>query len=307
MRKIFCVILLVFLMSSPTTVFGFSVLKNISAPVTNNFSLSPVKLEFEINEGAVATKEIHIFNGSGVTSEFGIEFEDMYSDENISQPNVSKFSRYVSVDNKKFILEQGEEATVIVSVRVPEGNRDKFVSGAILVSRRGLKDIASNGSSVTMRSGALVFIDIGKTAIRSGYLNKFNYVGNGVFSVHFKNTGESKLNPYGYIEFKDFWGRLAGKTTIEPWFVLPGTERSINVKWDIPSKLSPMYKAHLVLYPGYGGGENTENTSITIYNFYSLSATASEPGNLLLIGSLYLLSPIFLIIIFIKFFQYVKK
>lgn len=292
MRKIFCGIIVVCLLSMPVASFGFSIIKNISAKVTGNFSLSPTNLEFQLDDGSIVKKELRIYNGTGVASEFVVEFEDVFADENAVPASVSKISKYISVDNKKFILDQGEQATIVVSAAVPENNFDKFVGGAVLVSRRAIPGDSGTAEIVT-RLGALVFVDIGKAVVKSGHLSEFRYSGDGVFNIKFKNTGYSKLNPYGFIEFEDFMGRSTGKVDIDPWFVMPSTERGTNIGWEMPSGLSPWYNALLVLYPGYGGPENTVNESIRIYNLYTIS--------------IYTLLLAFIIIIFVKFFKHGKK
>ncbi|HBM45703.1 MAG: hypothetical protein UT05_C0008G0042 [Parcubacteria group bacterium GW2011_GWF2_38_76] len=290
MKKIVYSAILIFLFLLPSASFGFGVIKNISAPVTGNFSLSPTKIEFDLEEGSIVKKELRISNGTGIPSEFQIDLEDVFDTDKNYQGNTLKISEYISVDNKKFRLDHGEEATVIITAHIPENNIEKFVGGAVLVSRRGLNIPTSNNSQVIVRSGSLVFINIDKTALRSGFLNSFEYAGDGIFRISFKNTGEAKLNPYGFIELRDIFGNLVERKNIEPWFVLPESDKINEINWEIPSKLQPLYKAHLVLYPGYGGGENTENESIFVYNFYTIF--------------IYLF---LFIIILIKFLKYVKK
>jgi hypothetical protein len=234
---------------------------------------------------------LRVKNNSGVTSEFNIEFEDVFADG--PKAGASKISKYISVDNNKFILGHGEEAILTVTAKIPSDNRDKFVGGAILVTRRDPAEKVSGTSRVLTRLGTLVFVDIGKIATRSGSLVGFNYSGGNVFTINFKNTGEAKLNPYGVIEFRNIYGGLTEIKEIEPWFVLPATEKSIEVKWDTLSKFSPLYSAHLVLYPGYGDAENTANESVRVYNFYAIFS--------------YIFLPVFLIIIFKKKSKHAKK
>ncbi|HRY62919.1 MAG TPA: hypothetical protein P5056_04090, partial [Candidatus Paceibacterota bacterium] len=269
--------------------FGFSVVKHIDVPVTKSFSIGPSKLEFQVDEGNIVKKELHIFNASGVDSLFNISFEDIFDKATVT-PGVPKISKYLSVDNNNFLLKHGEEAVIDVFVKVPELNTDKFVGGAVLVSRR---DASSDATKISARLGALVFVDIGKMAKRSGYVTNFKYLEDGAFDIVFKNTGEAKLNPYGFIEFRNILGDYSGRSVVSPWYVLPGTERTLKINWERPSVFSPVYNAHLVMYPGFGGPEGTENISIRVYNFCAISA--------------YVILSLLFIIIFIKYIRHAKK
>lgn len=288
MKKILFQAFLIYLLAAPATSLGFVIVKNITAPATGGFSLSPGKLEFQINEGERVTRELRVLNGSGATSEFKITFGEMAG---IKQSGSLGIDKYISVDNDKFILESGEEAIVTVTANIPDRNSSKFAGGTILVSRKIVG--APEGSQIASRIGSLVFVDIGKTAVRSGYLSDFKYTENKGFEIVFKNTGEAHLNPYGFIEIRNIFGDFSERKIIEPWYVLPGTERTREIIWDFPSKLSPLYKAQLVLYPGYGVPENTENVSIIVYNFYAIFA--------------YIILFLFLIIIVIKYLKNAKK
>jgi hypothetical protein len=264
-KKILSLSFLVAIFLAPSLSFGFSVIRNISMPVTGDFVLRPAKLEFDLTNVRNEHKDLVVTNRSGLPMQFSVDLEDSNN-----QNEVTKISKYVFVDNKNFILQHGEEAHIKISALVPISNTEKFISGVIMVSG-GLFDRAtSDESRVITRAGTLVFLDIGKIAVRNGEVKTFTYDKNGRFLVEFSNTGESKLNPYGFIIIKDIFGRIVEEIKIDPWFVLPDSNRINEINWSAPNFLQPMYKAQLVLYPGFGDAEKTENKFVFIYNFISI-------------------------------------
>lgn len=262
-RKLLLFLAVVFL--TPLSVFGFSVIRNVSMPVTGDFVLHPSKLEFDLTANRNDNRELVVTNRSGLPMQFSVDLEDSEIKDKIP-----KISEYVFIDNKNFILQHGEEAHIKISALVPSLNTEKFVSGVIMVSGGLVDGGASGDSRVITRVGALVFIDIGKIAVRNGAVKSFSYDKNGRFLLEFSNTGESKLNPYGFIVVKNIFGRIVEEIKIEPWFVLPNSDRTNEINWITPSFMQPLYKAQLVLYPGFGDPGKTENKFISIYNFFSI-------------------------------------
>ncbi|MEX0910442.1 MAG: hypothetical protein WDZ73_01670, partial [Candidatus Paceibacterota bacterium] len=107
------------------------------------------------------------------------------------------------------------------------------------------------------RVGVLLFVrtlgeEIFAGNLTDSYLSQtVNFLNQKPISVFatYSNQGNTYLNPYGYIEFKNLITRSVILEPVEPWFVLPNSLRTREV---VGPTLAPgMYTVKILMNRGY--------------------------------------------------------
>ncbi len=258
-KELFYLISLLLLL--PFSLYAFSVERLGDVPVVNDFVISPAKVEFDIRPGENIIKNILVTNRSGEKATFWIEFEKLEMGE-----GSRSLAEFMHSSVREFSLFHGETANISISINIPNDEKSGGMYGVVLISskRSSVKD-NSGGANIITRAGSVFLCRIdGEDVLQSGEFLGFEKVENG-FKMDFKNNGDSHLNPYGTIELKDIFGRTFKKIGVDPWFVLPKTQRTREIVWEDESYFY-FYKVSALLYPGYGGMDNIKIYKVWVYS-----------------------------------------
>lgn len=251
----------VFFVALPSPAFGQEAFKG-------ELVISPAKIELPLNPGEEKTIQIKISSGFSKPVSLRVYTEDVgqSSDQFIgvellgNEKDASGLKDYIHPLITSFTVKPGEVVALPVTVRLPSELSAQGRFGAIVFSLLG-DDGSTAGAQalVDTRVGATIFVRPTVGALEKGEVVQFipkdhTYIyvwEEPVFIVSFKNSGNVHLNPYGGIVIRNVFGLEKSRTEIAPWFVLPGSTRSLIVH--TPTRwLIGYYKAELLLAPGYG-------------------------------------------------------
>lgn len=246
-----------------TAVIIFSpLLAGAQASNPGSFSLFPAKKELLMSPGQSETVVFTVVNNLGFDQEFEISVDDFSpstqdnSGVDIGTGPVSNSLRdYVTIPERVVAIPAGGEARLSILINLPTNATPGSRHGAVLVSA----ETQSTGQTkLVSRLGSLLFVKVTGEVVEEGELIGFDLIGSNVktqpplmFEIQFENDGNSYLNPYGIIEIKNLFGGTKLILPVDPWFVLPDSERfrEIAVKdgwwWGF-------YRAELSLNRGYG-------------------------------------------------------
>jgi len=235
---------------------------NTSQAADPLLTLGPGKIEVELIPGGQISKDIFIVNNLGRESVFDISFEDVEASP-AEEGGVrflgrlsSQFSlkNYFSVPEQSFVLAEGEEKIIPVTITLPDQAPVGSLHAVVLVTPR-LETVTASPQTKP-RLGLLVFVKVAGEKQESGFLASLNqgrYVNFGSqaikFSMLFNNNGNTYLNPYGLLSIKPLFGGQSKEIVIKPWFVLPQSTRQKIVL--APELKTGIYQAELQLNRGY--------------------------------------------------------
>ena len=227
------------------------------------FALSPAQKEISLSPGEEVFVPLTIINHLGKTAVFNITIEDIgpapRPEEVIEivdgQDGPYSLKNFISFTDRNVTLLDGEEKTISFSISLPKNVPPGSLHGGIFVNST---DTKSGNVKTISRIGSLLFIKVKGDIKESGSLKDFFIIKTPFWSrpglIHFQmsfvNDGNSYLNPYGVIEITNLFGRTVKQIPINPWFVLPQSERLR----DVETKLSGLglYTATVSLNRGYG-------------------------------------------------------
>lgn len=248
-----------------------------------SFSLSPAKVELSLAPGQSSITNLLVRNDQDKTARFFVEVEDFIGSESpesavqlLKEENSPyALKRYMSVGAGEFFLGPGETRLVPVAITIPASAPPGGLYSAVLIST---EKVGSGPITPTVRTrvGSLFFVRIDGPVNESGALTGFGLSGgrikllsSGNFFINYKNDGNVYLNPYGMVEIKNIFGQKISQLPIDPWFVMPNSERVRDLApVDLPGW--GVYRAEIYMNRGY---ENIIDQQS--YYFFSLGLVAS--------------------------------
>jgi len=265
----FAIILTGFLIKNP--VFAFQIQSMPNKAAIGDFVMGPGKTEVFVNPGEKVTKEMTVSNRSGKTMDFIVQIEDFTGTDDINGvvsllgdvKGPYSLRDYIHPEIMKFTLNQAEKITIPVVIDIPADADPGGRYGAVIISTAPQKDAAASTPKTEVRTisrlGSLFFVRVNGAADEDGQLKEFRVKGNQNFFEYgpinfealFQNNGNVHLTPFGHVEIKNVLNRKVGEITIEPWFVMPGSNRLREVKWDREG-LFGRYEAKIFVNRGYG-------------------------------------------------------
>ena len=274
MKKIFLVVVLfgLFFTLSPASAYR---IENIAeTPIANDFVVGPGKTEIKINPGESSLKNIVVTNRYGKEMKFNIKIEDLTSGSNSSEAisllgeekGPYSLRDYIKPEVMSFVLQQGDRASVPVTISIPEDATPGGLYGAIIITTESTDPLektqieeaqARSGIVIESRIASLFFVRINGPVNEEGLLDGFStdkkYYKSGPinFTYSFENKGSIYLNPYGVIEVKNLYGTVVEQISVNPYFVMPEFTRTMTKVWDREFTMG-RYKATLKLNRGYG-------------------------------------------------------
>jgi hypothetical protein len=222
--------------------------------VIGDFVVGPGKIDVTLNPGESKIVEMLVTNRTGERRVFNLTTEDMTGSNDLTKPVVLlggargpySLKDYLIVPDRSFELGQNERARIPVTISIPPDAEPGGLYGSMLVDTvaieadSGVTNQTVPQSAIVARIGTLFFVTVSGEIVREarmsefGTLGKKKFYGNGPipFGILHENTGSMHIVPYGEVRITNMLGEEVGFVELEPWFVLPQSERLREITWN---------------------------------------------------------------------------
>lgn len=252
---------------------------DVANALYKDFVVGPGKIELELEPGQTKTVMMTVSNRMGDTKTFSLDVEDFTGSRNPQETIVLlgdergpySLKDYLKFEDSTFELENGQRATIPVTVSLPTDAEPGGRYGSVLVSVTSKEAGAGQSTAIVSRLGVLFFVKTPGDAKEDGVLkgvstlNSQQVFGGGPITLRllYENNGSVYLNPYGTIKIKNIIGEDVGDVVVEPWFSLPQSLRVREVSWNRPF-LFGRYTAVASINRGYGNIVDTAQFSFWV-------------------------------------------
>ncbi len=316
-KILFTAVFIIFFFASGARFASAYIIEELNFSNEGDIVVGPGKTEVWLDPGTEYTREIIVSNRSGAEKIINISVEDF---QGSIDPNATiefmgaekgpySLKDYVKPEINEIILEHGQRLRLPVVISVPSTAEPGGLYGAVMVSASNIKEetgevqegTAAGKVEIITRVASLFFVRIKGEVVEEGALQDFktnkNFYEKGpvTFKVLSENTGNVHLAPYGTIDIKNLLGAQIGQVEIDPWFVMPKSVRTREVKWNT-NFLFGKYTAALTLNRGYKDIVDTMQFSFWVI-----------PWKLVLIITIALILVVLLFIWFVSHFELKKK
>jgi hypothetical protein len=285
--------------------------------VVGDFVVGPGKIDVTLNPGESQVVEMIVTNRTGERRVFNMKTEDMTGSNDLSKPVVLlgndrgpySLRDYLKVANTSFELNHNERARIPVTISIPADAEPGGLYGSMLVDTVAIE--ASSGettntvpqSAIIARIGTLFFVTVAGEVEHTGRLVDFATLGKQkifgsspvTFGILHENTGSIHIAPYGEVRVTNMLGDEVGFVELEPWFILPGSERLREITWSREFVIG-RYTATAQINRSYDDIIDTAS-----FTFWVL------PWKLLLAGFGVIFIVLFLIRTFFRTFEFKRK
>lgn len=268
MPSVFCVVFW-FLAILPFSANAFTIDRIPLPAPSNDFVLSPAKVEVSVAPGETATRSLSVTNRTGGPLSFSVSVEDIEGTHEKEtdvlllgeESGAYSFRDFATPEVSLFTLLSGERITFTVSVSPTPALSGSGLYGAVVVASsadRNAGDVRS-GARVVSRIAGLFFVRVAGDADPAGRLLDFRVSGPSrlfydrepiPFEVLYENDGSVHTVPYGVIEVTNLFGAAVTALPIDPYFALPESTRFRELTWDA-TRAFGWYEATLRLNRGY--------------------------------------------------------
>jgi len=309
---VFC---LVFVFAAPQNTEAY-VIEELYFQDEGDIVVGPGKTELWLSPGDTVVREILISNRSGGPRIINISVEDFQGSKTAGgtieflggEKGPYSLIDYVKPELEKIILTHGQRLRLPITVSIPETAEPGGLYGAVMISASTEEeaevvepDKAGTKMKVITRVASLFFVRVKGEVFEAGVLHDFKAdkqfyeKGPVAFKILFENTGNVHLSPYGSIDIKNILGANIGQVDVDPWFVMPKSVRTREVKWN-SNFLFGRYTAVLTLNRGYNDIVDTKEFSFWVI-----------PWKIVLIGVVGLILIIWLFVWFLSNFEFRRK
>jgi hypothetical protein len=222
--------------------------------VVGDFVVGPGKVDLTLKPGETKIVQMTVTNRTGERRIFNLTTEDAAGSTDVNTPIVLlgndrgpySLKDYLSVPHKRFELGQNQRARIPVAISIPADAEPGGLYGSVLVDTVAIE--ADSGettdtvpqSAIIARIGTLFFITVPGEVEKDGKLKDFGTIpqksffqsGPIKFGVYYENNGPIHLAPYGEIRITNMLGDEVDFVQLEPWFVLPQSQRLREVSWN---------------------------------------------------------------------------
>lgn len=235
--------------------FAFAyMVEDLNFEAQGDIILGPGKTEIWMDKGDKYTKELLITNRSGQKKLFRIKVEDFRGsrslDETIQflgdEKGPYSLKDYIHPEITEIILSHGQRLRLPVEISIPEDAEPGGLYGAVLVSATNIegeegeagKDKAAGQMKIITQLASLFFVRVNGDVLENGIMKDFktfqNFYEKGPisFSILYENNGSVHMSPYGVIEIRNILGNKIDEIEVDPWFVMPDSLRSREIKWN---------------------------------------------------------------------------
>ena len=222
--------------------------------VIGDFVVGPGKADVTIAPGKSQVTYMTVTNRTGERRRFDLTVEDTMGAVDPKAGIVLlgddrgpySLKDYIKMPAMSFELGQNERARVPVTISIPKDAEPGGLYGSVLVNTVAIEAVPGDSggtapqSAIVARIGTLFFITIPGDTNRDGSLLRFSTVpekkfyqhGPMTFGIFTENRGSIHLAPYGEIRIYNMLDEEVGAVELEPWFVLPQSERLREVTWN---------------------------------------------------------------------------
>jgi len=222
--------------------------------VVGDFVVGPGKVDLTLSPGETKVVEVMVTNRTGERRIFNITTEDAAGSSDIHTPIVLlgddhgpySIKDYLSVPHTSFELDHNQRARIPVTISIPQDAEPGGLYGSVLVDTVAIdaKPGDTGGtvpqSAIVARIGTLFFITVPGKIAKEGKLINFATIpethflqgGPIKFGLYYENKGPIHLAPYGEIRITNMLGEEVDFVQLEPWFVLPQSQRLREVSWN---------------------------------------------------------------------------
>jgi hypothetical protein len=215
---------------------------------------------------------------------FNITTEDMTGSDDPTQPVILlgndrgpySLRDYLRVPHASFVLNHNERARVPVTISIPSDAEPGGRYGSMLVDTVAIEAVSGDvtqttpQSAIIARIGTLFFVTVEGDITRDGELTEFGTIGKKrvytsgpiPFGIFHTNRGSTHIAPYGELRIHNLVGEEVGVVSLDPWFILPASERLREVTWNRELLLG-RYTATVVIQRGYD--DLVDTASFTFY------------------------------------------
>ncbi len=239
------------------------------ADTAGSFRVWPAKTELWLSPSETKSFDLQIENHLGTGSNFFIKVEDFrWAKENkvdfladLNYPN--SLRPFLSQDVTKIFIPAGGKTKIPVNISVPSSAGPGGYWSAVIVEPEN-REGTNKGATIRSRIASLIFLRIKGEATERGVVVNWGQTSRSFPDsrietfISYRNEGNVYLTPYGLIQLKNWRGRIVKEWSIEPWFVLPQSERTKEQVID-PGNLFGWYKLELKLNLGYGDQIETKS------------------------------------------------
>jgi hypothetical protein len=198
--------------------------------IVGDFVVGPGKVDVILKPGESKTIELLVTNRTGERRIFNLTTEDMTGSSDAMKPVVLlgdergpySLRDYLHVDHPSFELNHNQRARIPVTITIPPDAEPGGRYGSMLVDTVAIEAVTGDSESATPQSA--IVARIGKKRLYAS--------GPVPFGIHHTNTGSMHIAPYGELRIHNMFGEEIGFLELEPWFVLPQSERFREVRFD---------------------------------------------------------------------------
>ena len=230
-----------------------------------DFIVGPTKVELSLLPGGQASTTVTLVNRFLTSTRFDFEVKGVVFENNevVFVPSgqgyrdASSFLAYPQDD----VVGAGNQAAIPLKVSVPNDIKPGTYVASLLVGPESTEEVGRNVASES-RIAVLVFVRVAGEVREEGQLASFSKGEEGdnsnlSFEITFANTGDTQLNPYGVLTLHSLFGKELASVEIDPWYVLPQTERTRRIT--VENAPQGFFIARVYLNPGFGSETDTES------------------------------------------------
>lgn len=267
---------------SPASAFETKMISG--AENLGDFAVNATKIELKMNAGDKKDEQIIVTNRMGKESKFKIEVED-FAASNVPGEVIKLYGKesgpyslknYVKPEVSEFTLKAGEQATVNVAVELPADAPAGGLYGSVLVSNvptaeeKDSQKVAGQ-LGLASRIGVLFFVRINGPVQEKGSLLSFSTdsvfyskEGEVKFNYSYRNEGNVYLSPKGKIDVVNMFGSEVESINVDPFYVLPKSERAMDSVWPGNKFMFGRYTAKIAIDSGYNSSLDTKEVSFWV-------------------------------------------
>lgn len=267
-------------------------------PVTEQFVISPTKVELTLQPGQSAVRQITIVNrtGKNVMASFSMEdFEgsrDPAESHRLMGADDSTWGArlWMKPELEAIELEHGETLTFDVRVQVPLDAEPGGHYAAVLALAEE-REVPEGGVQLKGRVTALFLITVPGDIDSRGNLNDpevplISSYGPTTIGLVFNNLGNIHQSPSGTITITNILGQQVAEIPVKEWVILPESARRTQIEWPGKWHLGP-YKVTARISYGEANSETLYTTSTMWFIPWQLILAALAIS--VIIGGLYML------------------
>ncbi len=246
---------------------------------TGNFTVGPAKQEIFIAPGSSKSFSVSVENNLGRDVTFTISAEDLKPaiDGNL-EPIKGSLKESAEIPSEIFV-KAGESKNFEVKLSTDKNEEPGSHALGIFIEPRKTEGTPLAAHS---RAGIIAIVRVDGEISEAGVLASVflkdgkNLRGSGELPLvlTFANTGTTHLNPYGGIIIKNIFGREVAAQAIDPWYVMPHSERSRTMVLN-PGTFFGRYTATVLLNRGYGDIIDSKTIAFFVFpKWFPLAALA---------------------------------